>query len=117
VDVDETAALREGVALVGGEARFRHVYADDGAAADVVAAWRSVLGERAIVLSRDEAVAGNWFGAVEGRVLDRIGDVVVAVNGNCAVEMRSVFPVEATLIGLHGALTEDEMLVPLLVTG
>jgi hypothetical protein len=49
--------------------------------------------------------------------LDRIGDVVVAVNGNCAVEMRSVFPVEATLIGLHGALTEDEMLVPLLVTG
>ncbi len=116
VDVDENAALREGVALVGGEARFRHVYADDGAAADVVAAWRSVLGDRAVVLSREEAVAGDWFGAVEGRVLDRIGDVVVAVNGNCAVEMRSVFPVEATLIGLHGALTEDEMLVPLLVT-
>jgi hypothetical protein len=117
VDVDENAALREGVALVGGEARFRHVYADDGAGADVVAAWRSVLGDRAVVLSRDEAVAANWFGAVEGRVLDRIGDVVVAVNGNCAVEMRSVFPVEATLIGLHGAMTEDEMLVPLLVTG
>jgi hypothetical protein len=115
VDVDQVAALREGVALVGGEARFRHVYTDDGAAADVSAAWRSVLGERAVVLTRDEAVAGNWFGAVEGRVMERIGDVVVSVNGNCAVEMRSAFPIEATLVGLHGALTEDEMLVPLLV--
>jgi hypothetical protein len=30
--------------------------------------------------------------------------------------MRSVFPLEATLVGLHGALTADEMLVPLLVS-
>jgi hypothetical protein len=30
--------------------------------------------------------------------------------------MRSVFPIEASLIGLHGALTADEMLVPLLVS-
>jgi hypothetical protein len=116
VDVDDLPALREGVALVGGEARFRHVYAEPGAAADVRAAWQTVLGGRATVLSRDEAIAADWFGAVEGRVLDRIGDVVAAVGGDCAVEMRSVFPLEATLVGLHGALTADEMLVPLLVS-
>jgi hypothetical protein len=116
VDVDDLPALREGVALVGGEARFRHVYAEPGAAADVRAAWQTVLGGRATVLSRDEAIAADWFGAVEGRVLDRIGDVVAAVGGDCAVEMRGVFPLEATLVGLHGALTADEMLVPLLVS-
>ncbi|HJU96977.1 MAG TPA: alkaline phosphatase family protein [Jiangellaceae bacterium] len=116
VDVDQVPALREGVALVGGEARFRHVYAETGASADVLAAWRSVLGGRADVLPRDEAIAAGWFGAVEARVLDRIGDVVASVGGECAVEMRSVFPVEATLVGLHGALTADEMLVPLLVS-
>jgi hypothetical protein len=116
VDVDDLPALREGVALVGGEARFRHMYAEPGAAADVRAAWQTVLGGRATVLSRDEAIAADWFGAVEGRVLDRIGDVVAAVGGDCAVEMRSVFPLEATLVGLHGALTADEMLVPLLVS-
>ena len=44
VDVDDLPALREGVALVGGEARFRHVYAEPGAAADVRAAWQTVLG-------------------------------------------------------------------------
>ena len=114
IDVDHIAALQDGVVLVAGEARFRHVYAAEGAAADVHATWRDVLGSRATVLSRDDAIARGWFGAVEARVVDRIGDVVAAVNGDCAVERRSVFPIEAKLIGLHGALSADEMLVPLL---
>ncbi|WP_240723277.1 alkaline phosphatase family protein [Haloactinopolyspora alba] len=116
VDVDDVPALRDGVALVAGEARFRHVYTTDASAAeDVAAAWRGVLGERASVLTRGAAVEAGWFGAVEGRVLERLGDVVVSVDGDCAVERRSVFPVEGKLRGLHGALTEDELLVPLLV--
>ena len=114
IDVDQVAALRDGVALVGGEARFRHVYTADGASADVHAAWREVLGPRATVLSRDDAIASGWFGAVEARVMERIGDVVASIDGDCAVERRSVFPIEAKLIGLHGALSADEMLVPLL---
>jgi Type I phosphodiesterase / nucleotide pyrophosphatase len=114
IDVDDVPALREGVELVAGEARFRHVYSLDGAASDALAAWREVMGDRAVVLLRDDAVARGWFGAAEMRTLDRIGDVVVAVNGDCAIERRSVFPIESKLIGLHGALTADEMLVPLL---
>ena len=115
LDVDDLPALREGVALVAGEARFRHVYAEPGASTDVLTAWQAVLRDRASVLSREQAVDAGWFGAVEGRVMDRIGDVVASVGGDCAVEMRSVFPVEATLVGLHGALTADEMFVPLLI--
>ncbi|MBD0293182.1 MAG: alkaline phosphatase family protein [Jiangellaceae bacterium] len=115
VDVDDMASLRDGVVLVGGEARFRHVYTESGAGSDVQAAWRQVLGERAQVLTREQAVAAGWFGAVENRVLDRIGDVVAAVHGHVAVERRTVFPLEAKLVGLHGGLTADEMLVPLLV--
>lgn len=114
IDVDQVTALREGVTLVGGEARFRHVYVADGAAADVHAAWSEVLGPQATVLSRADAIARGWFGAVEARVIERIGDVVASVDGDCAVERRSVFPIEAKLIGLHGALSADEMLVPLL---
>jgi hypothetical protein len=115
VDVDDIPALRAGVALVAGEARFRHVYAADGAAADVLAAWTELLADRADVRSREQAIADGWFGAVEKRVQDRIGDVVAAVNTRSAIERRSVFPIEAKLIGLHGAMTEDEMLVPLLI--
>lgn len=114
IDVDDLPALREGVELVAGEARFRHVYAVPGAQDDVLGAWREVLGPRAAVRSREEAVVEGWFGAVESRVAARIGDVVAAVNDDCAVERRSVFPIESRLVGLHGALTAAEMLVPLL---
>ena len=57
--------LRAGVALLGGEPRARHVYARPGAAADVLAAWREVLGNRAWVVSREEAITAGWFGPVE----------------------------------------------------
>ena len=115
IDVADTPRLAAGVALIGGEARFRHVYSVEGAAADVLAAWRETLGDRAEVLSRAEAVARGWFGHVATGVLPRIGDVVVACRGNAAVLSTDGFPYENKLIGMHGSLTDDEMLIPLLV--
>jgi hypothetical protein len=117
VDVDATPALRDGVALVGGEARFRHVYAMPGAAEDVCGTWSTVLGARYLVRSRADAIAAGWFGAVEGRVLARLGDVVAAAVDRAAVEVTSTFPFETRLVGLHGGLSAEEVLVPLLVTG
>ena len=49
IDVDVLPGLRDGVALLGGEPRARHVYAVPGAAADVLATWQGVLGGRAWV--------------------------------------------------------------------
>jgi hypothetical protein len=115
IDVDRDLVLRDGLALMGGEARFRHLYCRNGAVADVVATWRSVLAERADVLTRDEAMARGWFGQVEPLVLPRIGDVVVACRADHAVVSTVDFGYEASLIGLHGSLTADEMLIPLLV--
>jgi hypothetical protein len=115
IDVDDKPELREGVELIGGEARFRHVYVKPGALTDVRELWEHVVGEHAIIATREEAVAGGWFGAVESRVLDRIGDLLVVSHDAFAVELRSVFPFEAKLVGLHGALSDDELLVPLLV--
>ena len=115
VDVDDEPDLAEGVLLVGGEARLRHLYAHPGAGVDVVAAWRTVLGDRAEVLLRDEAVERGWFGAVGAEVRPRIGDVVVASRGDFAVLSSSAFPHEANLVGLHGSLTRAEMLIPVLV--
>ncbi len=115
VDVDDHPQLREGVVLVGGEARFRHVYCRGGAVADVQATWRDVLGERALVLSRDEALALGWFGELKPEVRPRIGDVVVACHGDTAILSTADFPYENMLIGMHGSLTSIEMLVPILV--
>ncbi len=116
VDIDTSPTLLTGVAAVGGEARARHVYAEPGAAADVLAGWREALGERAWVLSREEAIAAGWFGAVVAdAVRPRIGDVVAAARDRAALVRRTVEPGESALIGQHGSLTDAERRVPLLL--
>lgn len=115
VDVVDEPELLEGVALFGGEARLRHLYCRPGAAADVAARWADRLGADAVVRTRDAAVYEGWFGPVDDMVTPRLGDVMVASIGDVAVVSRKRFPHEAVLIGLHGSLTADEMLVPLLL--
>ena len=117
VDVDSDPALRSGVYLVGGDPRLRYLYTEAGATDDVVAAWRNRVGDNAIVVPRDEAVERGWFGPVEDRVLPRLGDVIIASREDFAVECAREFPMESTMLGWHGSLTADEMLVPLLVAG
>jgi hypothetical protein len=115
IDLDDDPALREGVVLLGGEARFRHVYCAAGAVADVRACWREKLGEAALVLSRDEAVASGWFGEVTPPVLPRLGDVIAAARDDWGLFSSVDFSYETRLIGLHGSLTPVEMRIPLLV--
>jgi hypothetical protein len=114
-EIDDHPELSDGLLLFGGEARFRHLYCRSGAGTDVASAWAAVLGERADVLTREEAIARGWFGAVAPEVLPRLGDVIVASRGDHAVVSAKHFPYEKTLVGLHGSLTPDEMLIPLLV--
>ncbi len=116
IDVDEQPGLRDGVVLLGGEARFRHVYCRGGAVEDVAATWRSVLGDKATVLTRDEAIARGWFGTVDHGVRLRLGDVVVAAHDDWALMSSVDFNYEMTLIGLHGSLTSREMHIPILVS-
>ena len=115
VDVDTVHELRDGLVLFGGEARFRQLYCQRGAVDDVVATWRSVLGDRAEVLTREDATALGWFGEVSSAVRPRIGDVVVACRGDAAVISSVDWAYEARLVGLHGSLTPEEMLIPVLV--
>ena len=115
VDIDEIDGLRDGIALVGGEARLRYLYCANGAVDDVVQRWREVLGDRAEVLVRDEAIARGWFGDVEPLVRPRLGDVVVAARGDTTVVSTRDNPYEARLIGMHGSLTPAEMLIPIIV--
>jgi Type I phosphodiesterase / nucleotide pyrophosphatase len=115
VDLDGGAEeLLDGVRLVAGEPRARHVYAEPGAAADVLATWRERLGDRATVRSRAEAVESGWFGRVVSRVEPRIGDVVAACTGTTVITRPATEPVLSELVGQHGSLTEDELLIPLL---
>jgi predicted AlkP superfamily pyrophosphatase or phosphodiesterase len=114
IDADRTPELLDGVAALGGEGRARYVYAVDGAAADVLTAWRELLGDRAWVLPREEAVEAGWFGPVAEWAFPRIGDVVVACREDWAVVATVRQPLESMLQGMHGSLTQAELAVPLL---
>jgi hypothetical protein len=116
IDVDDDPAYREGVVLLGGEARFRHVYCASGAVEDVRACWRDLLSDAALVLTRDEAIARGWFGDVSAAVLPRLGDVVAAARDDWGLFSSVDFPYETRLVGLHGSMTPVEMRIPLLVT-
>lgn len=115
LDVESDPALARGVAMLGGEARARHVYAEEGAAADVLDAWRETLAGRAWVVSRAEAVESGWFGArVRGEWLGRIGDVVAVPRADLVLTAPAAHPIEAIFTGYHGSMTAAEQYVPLL---
>ncbi len=115
IDIDEEPDLQDGVALVGGEARFRHIYCRGGAVDDVIATWTATLGERGQVIARDDALALGWFGALDPQMRPRLGDVMVACRGDFAIQSLGAFPYETKLLGMHGSLTPAEMLIPILV--
>ncbi len=115
VDVDAIPGLLDEVDLVGGEPRLRQLYTR--AATAVAQRWRRALGDRAVVRTREQATAEGWFGALEARVADRFGDVLVAATGSTVLLVPSVWPREARMRGHHGSLTPAEMLVPCLVAG
>lgn len=115
IDVDAEPALTEGVALLGGEARARHVYARPGAEADILAAWKTVLGTAAWVLSRDEAIDAGWFGpVVRPELRGRLGDVIAAAGPESALIATVAEPRESRLVGLHGSVHPPDLEVPLL---
>lgn len=114
VDADAEPALRAGVALLGGEARARHVYAEPGAAGDVLAAWRERLSGRAWVFGRAEAIDAGLFGPVDAALAERVGDVVAIPHDDLAIVATTTERMESALVGMHGGLLPDERLVPLL---
>ncbi len=115
VDYDERPDLQDGVRALAGEPRARHVHVRDGARDDVQAAWARALADRAAVLTREQAVASGLLGpVVTPETLDRTGDLVVVATGPVAVVRRTVEPGPSRLRGHHGALTPEELAVPLL---
>ncbi|MGD9619383.1 MAG: alkaline phosphatase family protein [Mycolicibacterium sp.] len=116
VDIDAIESLHEGVHAIGGEVRARHIYTRAGAHEDVLVIWREILGDRAWVVSRDEAVSAGWFGQrVADHVRPRIGDVIAAARGSAGMLRRAVEPAESALLGQHGSLTDAELRVPLIL--
>lgn len=107
------------VAVIAGEPRMLHLYAAEGGADGVLERWRVAEGERAWVMSRDEAISAGLFGPdVALDVAPRIGDVLVAARSGVAYyDDRVADKRPQRMIGQHGSLTDQERIVPLIRLG
>ncbi|MFQ1001041.1 alkaline phosphatase family protein [Modestobacter sp. SSW1-42] len=114
LDTSTVAELGDGVRLLTGEPRARYVHAEPGAADDVLATWRAVLGDRAWVVGRAEAFEAGLFGDVDAAVADRVGDVLALARGSWALLDSVAEPHAGGLRAFHGSLTPAELDIPLL---
>lgn len=117
-DVADHEALSQDVDLLAGEPRAVHVYTRPARAGAVARRWREVLGERAEVLQRDEAIDAGLVGPVAPAMRRVLGDVLVVSRGTHAVQDTRTGPAGGSpMIGMHGALTDEETTIPLIVLG
>ena len=117
VDVDDVPGLTAGVRVLTGEPRARHVHGLPGAGDDVLAAWQGALSDRMWVGRGADALSTGLLGPlVTDLSRSRVGGVVAVATSPVAVVRSRVEPLLTRLVGHHGALTADELLVPLLTT-
>ena len=115
-DVGSEPELSRDVELVAGEPRALHLHVRDGSARDVAERWQNVLGDYGVALTQADAEAAGLFGPISDGARPRIGDVVVAMAGRSTVVDSRIQTARAmALVGVHGSLTPEELMVPLLV--
>ncbi len=112
IDADDPL-LQAGVRVMAGEPRMRQLYCDDPLA--IRERWSQVLQGRATVLLRNEALALGLFGEYDDMIIDRIGDVIAVAQDDWAMASALVDAKPSGLRGMHGALTDAELLVPCLL--
>lgn len=119
IDLDTRPGLHDGVRLIAGEARVRHIYLRDPAAvSDTVERWTGELAGHARVVTREQALDEHWFGHTPpGPVIEqRIGDLLAVAEGGAVLVRPESEPLESAMVGHHGAWTSDEQLVPLIAS-
>lgn len=117
LDLADYPHLREGLRAVGGEPRAVHLYVRPGACETVQSAFAEALSDRALVMTREQAIAHGFFGPVRPQNLQRIGDVIVVCDaGTGIVDSERDTPSSLALIGHHGGITSQELAIPLLRT-
>ncbi|GAA2023182.1 alkaline phosphatase family protein [Agromyces tropicus] len=122
VFIDADPALVDGVRHVAGEPRCLGLVLEDGldddARAVLLERWRAAEGERAWVMSGDEAIAAGLYGDVEPANVDRVADILVAARAGVAYyDRREPDRRGEDMVGQHGSLTDEETRIPLVRLG
>ena len=112
--------LMQGVSVVAGEPRARHLYLESDsptARAETASLWQEYLQDKALVLTREQAISSNLFGSeVSADALDRMGEVIAIARGGLVLLDADRVDKEGAMVGHHGADSDIESQVGLLTT-
>lgn len=118
VMLDADPARFSDVESVGGEPRLRSLYLREGVDAEAAArSWAEAEGDRAWVVTREQAVSSGSFGDVAAEVAARLGDVLIAARKRVAYYCEDDDPRALAMVGQHGSFSEEERGVPLALAG
>jgi hypothetical protein len=112
--------LLAGVSVVAGEPRARHIYLTEDsvqAREDAAGVWQQYLQNKALVLTREQAISTNLFGAnLSSDSIDRMGEVIAIARGGLILVDADRDDKEGAMVGHHGGDSEIESHVGLLTT-
>jgi hypothetical protein len=112
--------LLQGVSVIAGEPRARHIYLDSdssAARAETASLWQEYLQNKALVLTREEAISNNLFGSeVSADAFDRMGEVIAIARGGLVLIDADRAEKEGAMVGHHGSDSDIESQVGLLTT-
>mgnify|MGYP000340742624 FL=1 len=112
--------LLTGVSVIAGEPRARHLYLENDsvqARSDAASLWQQYLQEKALVLTREQAISSDLFGAqLSADAVDRMGEVIAIARGGLVLLDPERADKEGAMVGHHGSDSEIESQVGLLTT-
>jgi hypothetical protein len=84
---------------------------------DVAGVWQQYLQDKALVLTREQAIATNLFGSnLSSDSIDRMGEVIAIARGGLILVDADRDDKESAMVGHHGGDSEIESEVGLLTT-
>ena len=112
--------LLTGVSVIAGEPRTRHLYLENDsvqARVDAASLWQQYLQEKALVLTREQAISSDLFGAqLSADAVDRMGEVIAIARGGLVLLDPERADKEGAMVGHHGSDSDIESQVGLLTT-
>ena len=112
--------LMQGVSVVAGEPRARHIYLESdspAARAETASLWQEYLKDKALVLTRENAISSNLFGTeVSPDAYDRMGEVIAIARGGVVLLDADRADKEGAMVGHHGSDSNIETQVGLLTS-
>lgn len=112
--------LLTGVSVIAGEPRARHIYLTEDspqAREDAASLWQQYLQEKALVVTREQAISSNLFGqTLSPDALDRMGEVIAIARGGLVLLDADRADKEGAMVGHHGGDSAIESQVGLLTT-